>query len=236
MRGFTKAICIAGLAVAFGGAWIWLEQDPRRIGALLTQDGIAGIVATAGPWGPAVLIGLMAAAIVASPIPSAPIALVAGAAYGHVWGTAIIVAGAQVGAMSAFGLARWLGRDVLERRFGLRLSRGLMGSQRMLAWGVFVSRLLPFVSFDLVSYAAGLTKIGTGLFFVATLAGIVPASFLLAHFGGELAEGSPGGIALGVLGLGLLTGAPLIWKVLRGHRARKDASAPAAMERDWRAH
>ncbi len=34
-----------------------------------------------GPWGPLAIIGLMAIAIVFSPIPSAPIALTAGVAY-----------------------------------------------------------------------------------------------------------------------------------------------------------
>lgn len=228
MTAVVKVTALVGLAVALAGLWLWLRQDPDGFGRLLTQDGIARIVETAGPWGPSILIGLMAAAIVASPIPSAPIALVAGAAYGHVWGTAIIVAGAQAGAMTAFGLARWLGRDALERHLGLRLDRGLLGSQGALAWGVFISRLLPFVSFDLVSYAAGLTKIGAGLFFLATLAGIIPASFLLAHFGGTLTGGSTGGIALAVLGIGLLTGAPVVWSLLRGRRSERGTDADAA--------
>lgn len=54
---------------------------------------------------------------------------------------------------------------------------------------VFTSRLLPFVSFDLVSYAAGLSSLHFWRFALATLFGIVPASFLLAHFGDEAASG-----------------------------------------------
>jgi uncharacterized membrane protein YdjX (TVP38/TMEM64 family) len=53
---------------------------------------------------------------------------------------------------------------------------------------VFISRLLPFVSFDLVSYAAGLTRLHAWRFALATLARIVPASFILSHFGGETAN------------------------------------------------
>ena len=64
---------------------------------------------------------------------------------------------------------------------------------------VFATRLMPFLSFDVISYAAGLTPLATWRFAVATVAGIVPASFLLAHFGGELASTDGRGIALTAL-------------------------------------
>lgn len=38
-----------------------------------------------GLWGPLAVIALMTLAVRVSPIPSAPIALAAGAAYGHGW-------------------------------------------------------------------------------------------------------------------------------------------------------
>ena len=80
---------------------------------------------------------------------------------------------------------------------------------------VFASRLLPFISFDVVSYAAGLTTLSLWRFAVATLAGILPASFLLAHFGGEMATGELDRIMLAVLALGLLTAIPLACEMLR---------------------
>ena len=48
---------------------------------------------------------------------------------------------------------------------------------------------LPFIFFDVVSYAAGLTALSFWRFAIATLASIMPASFLLAHFGNEMATG-----------------------------------------------
>ena len=87
---------------------------------------------------------------------------------------------------------------------------------------VFVSRLLPFVSFDVVSYAAGLTPLTFWRFALATLAGILPASFVLAHFGGEMATGETERILYSVLALGVLTALPLIVHFLR--ERRRDAS------------
>lgn len=183
-------------------------------------------VEAAGLLGPIVIVGLMTVAIVATPIPSAPIALAAGAAYGHTLGTAYIVAGAELGALAAFGLARFLGRDVLKRWLGERVDAGWLGSQNALTVTVFVSRLLPFVSFDFISYAAGLSRLHFWRFGLATLAGIIPASFVLAHFGNEMVSGDTSRAAWAAIGLGVLTLTPLVivgvrdWQKRRAHHDR----------------
>ena len=139
-------------------------------------------------------------------------------------GTIYIAIGSEAGALIAFGIARLVGYDVLRRWFGERLSLGLLGSQNMLMWIVFVTRLLPFISFDIVSYAAGLTPLAMWRFAAATLAGIVPVSFLLAHFGGEMASMDSRRIMIAVLALGALTLAPIAVKLwLDRRRARKRA-------------
>lgn len=75
---------------------------------------------------------------------------------------------------------------------------------------VLVSRLIPFISFDLVSYAAGLTVLSFWRFATATAIGIGPASFLLAHFGDELATGEIEKIFYAVLALGAITLVPVL--------------------------
>ena len=77
-----------------------------------------------GYAGPMVIILLMATAIIINPIPSAPVALTAGALYGHGWGTVYVVAGATAGAIGAFGIARLLGYGLMQRYFGNRLNLG----------------------------------------------------------------------------------------------------------------
>ena len=80
---------------------------------------------------------------------------------------------------------------------------------------------MPFVSFDMISYAAGLSRLHLWRFALATLAGIVPASFLLAHFGGEAVSGDLGRATWAVLGLGLVTGLPLLWIATRRKTPKK---------------
>jgi uncharacterized membrane protein YdjX (TVP38/TMEM64 family) len=206
---------LAILAVALLGVWQFVPSVFTEARALMDVERLNMLVVRAGIWGPVVIVTLMTVAVVASPIPSAPIALAAGAAYGHLWGAVQVVIGAELGALIAFGLARILGHDVLRWVFGDRVDAGLLGSQDALTMTVFASRLMPFVSFDMISYAAGLSRLHVWRFALATLAGIIPASFLLAHFGGEAVSGELGQATWAVLGLGLVTGLPLLWIATR---------------------
>lgn len=208
-------VAIAIFGVALLGVWLFVPSVFAEARELMNGERLERLVARSGLWGPILIVTLMAVAVVASPIPSAPIALAAGAAYGHVWGTVQIVIGAELGALIAFGLARVMGRDVIRRVFGEYADAGLLGSQTALTATVFASRLMPFVSFDMISYAAGLSRLQAWRFALATLAGIIPASFLLAHFGGDAVSGDFGRATWAVLGLGLVTGIPLLWVAVR---------------------
>lgn len=163
-----------------------------------------------GFFGPLLLIALMTLAIVFSPLPSAPIALAAGALYGHSYGTIYIVVGAELGAIIAFLIARIAGHELASQYLGSKFSLGRFGSQNALTSIVFISRLIPFMSFDLVSYAAGLTPIKFWRFASATLLGLIPVSFALAHMGGEfITSDEKVKLMVIVLLVGLLTLAPL---------------------------
>lgn len=176
------------------------------------------LVASAGNWGPLVIIALMTTAIVFSPLPSAPVALASGAMYGHAWGTIYVVIGAELGALFAFALARWFARDLVAHHLEGRIGHIFLGSQNYLTLIVFLSRLVPFVSFDLVSYAAGLTRITTARFALATLTGILPASFFLAHFGGELGSGDADRMELGLLVIASVAAAAYLINVFAARR------------------
>jgi uncharacterized membrane protein YdjX (TVP38/TMEM64 family) len=218
--GILAAMAVLGLAAL--GVWWFVPSVLVEFQRLMERETLEALVARAGIWGPVLIIGLMTVAVVASPIPSAPIALAAGAAYGHIWGTVQVMLGAELGALIAFGLARTLGRDAVRRLLGDRVDAGLLGSQNALTWTVFASRLMPFVSFDMISYAAGLSRVHAWRFALATLAGIVPASFLLAHVGLEAASGDMSRATWLVLGLGLATGLPLLWIAVR-HRKKTES-------------
>jgi len=201
------------LVVVFAGLYLYLEQS-GSINTFFNQQSLQQIIDDYGQWGPLLIIIFMSGAIVMSPLPSAPIALASGAAFGHTWGTIYILIGAELGAIIAFSMARMLGYDVMRRRFGDRIKFKWLQSENNLMLVVGVSRLIPFISFDIVSYAAGLTSLGYLRFALATLLGIIPASFLLAHFGSELVSSDLPNMIITVLLLGGITAVPLVIGVL----------------------
>jgi len=197
-------LIVAGLLVS-QVSWFF------EISKSFDQHSVAEIAEHAGIWGPIAIISLMATAIVASPIPSAPIGLAAGALYGTTFGAVCIVIGAELGAMIAFFLARTLDRKILKSWFGERLSKGMLGSQNVIMTTVFFSRLIPFFSFDMISYAAGLSHLEFWRFALATFAGVVPVSIAISYFGNEVGTGDLRRATWAILGFGLITGLPILW-------------------------
>jgi uncharacterized membrane protein YdjX (TVP38/TMEM64 family) len=71
-------------------------------------------------------------------------------------------------------------------------------------WAVLIARLLPFVSFDIVSYAAGLTAMGWWEFIWATGLGQLPATLVYSYVG-DMLVGSVRNVVFGLLMLFALT-------------------------------
>lgn len=209
------------LLIFFMSLYIYMYQA-GELNSFYSLKSIQVRLQQIGSWGPIFIIVLMTGAIVMSPIPSAPIAIAAGVAYGHTWGTLYILIGAEIGALIAFSISRLLGYSAMKKRFGNQIKYKFLNSKKHIMFFVFVTRLIPFISFDIVSYAAGLTTISYLQFAIATFAGILPASFLLAHFGGEIASDDSQRIMITVLLLGAITVVTLMIGLINKKRKTND--------------
>ena len=215
-----NAIVIVLIIVMLVGVYLLLENMGAKE-LYLNMDSLILRLRELEIAGPLMVIGLMALAIVFNPLPSAPVALASGAVYGHTLGTAYIVIGAEIGAVIAFMIARLTGFKLMQKYIGDKWSLNRFTTQNSLTVIIFASRLVPFLSFDLISYAAGLTPITLWRFALATFLGLIPASFLLAHFGGEMAESSLQDVTLLVLVIGLITIIPFLFKALKKNRNKQ---------------
>lgn len=206
---FAVAILVACAIIAF----YWSDLPA------LDEKSIETLITGSGRIGPLLLIGLMTLAIVFSPIPSGPIALAAGVVFGTVLGAVYVIIGAVLGAVIAFGTARWLGHAAIRASDNAVLRFiATPRSQGALMAVVFASRLVPFVSFDAVSYAAGVTNLTFLRFVLATVVGVVPVSFALTAMGAGLHDHGPSPALLAAIaGITLV---PVIGKWLwdRTHR------------------
>ncbi|MDP2666074.1 MAG: TVP38/TMEM64 family protein [Candidatus Diapherotrites archaeon] len=140
-----------------------------------------------GVFTPLILIIMLVVATVITPIPQSLIIITIGAIYGPVAGFALALVGGVLAASTAFIVARTFGRDVV-RRFLPQTHSFYQFFEKNAAWFVFVLRLIPTVSFDLVSYAAGLTKLRYFPFVTATFFGMMPATLSFVLIGAGITE------------------------------------------------
>jgi len=132
-----------------------------------------------------------------------------------------VVVGAEAGALIAFAIARSLGYDVIHRWSRVRPVLNWLGkdrSQGTLMLIIFASRLVPFISFDAVSYAAGLTPLAFWRFVVATLAGVIPAAYLITAFGGLLMASESGLVTIVLILVSGITLLPVVAKLFFSRR------------------
>lgn len=211
MSNIAKAFL---LLTIFVGMYLFLNLSGLDAN-LFNSKNLQSILLNLNSFGPFLIIVLMTSAIIMSPLPSAPIAIASGYVYGHTWGTVYILIGAELGAIIAFSISKLLGYESIQKRFGHKIDSTWINSPKHLMWVVFISRMIPFISFDIVSYASGLTKISYIQFAVATLAGIIPVSFLLAHFGSTMVSSDIESMMLTILFLGIITVIPLIFSITK---------------------
>lgn len=175
---------------------VWRATDVERF---FSVSRLRAWLAGLGAIAPIAHMGLMTVAIVVSPFPTLPLDVAAGLAFGPILGTVYSLVGATIGATVAFLVARAIGRRPVARLVGGHLSVCSACSDKVLAKVVFFSRLIPVVSFDVVSYGAGLTAMSVRAFMTATFFGMIPLTFVYNYFGSVLDLRSWVGVAVAVV-------------------------------------
>ncbi len=208
----TGKILAVVLALAAG----YLAVPWHEVEAFLAPAHLTMVLNEAGPLAPLLLVFGMATAVVIAPIPSLPLDLAAGAAYGPLWGTVYVVIGAELGAMLSFLIARWLGRDAIARLLKSDLVFCQACNDHQLLGLIFFARLIPVFSFDVISYGAGLTGVSFKWFALATLVGMIPPTFAFTYFGSSVVSAQGALIAAGVAMVGLFLLVPRILLRYRG--------------------
>jgi len=118
-------------------------------------------------------------------IPAVALTLGAGAIFGFVGGSIIVIIGASLGATTAFLLARTVLRHRVERITARHvkfraLDRAITREGTKIMWLV---RLSGFPPFTWVNYAFGLTGVTVRAYLITTLFGIIPGSLAFTWAG-----------------------------------------------------
>lgn len=183
-------------------------------------DAVRSWVAGAGWVAPAVFIAVYVALTVAL-MPGSLLTIAGGLLFGIPTGSVLTIVGATLGATIAFGVARGLGREAVDRLVSGRVERvdAWLASRGFLA--VVTLRLVPLVPFNAANYAVGVTGVRPRDYIAGTALGIVPGVVAYTIIGARATEpGDP--LFLGALvGLGLLV---LAGTLTLNHKRRRDAA------------
>lgn len=166
-----------------------------------------------GVLGPIAYIGVLALSVVISPMPGAPIAVVAGTIWGSLLAGVYSVIGGFLGSAIAYYLGRTLGRSAIQSLTGKNIYFTKQHGEIYLTWFIFLTRLLPVLPFDLISYAAGIAGLSFPAYACATLLGMIPSTFFLTYLGSTFMVNKFFSIPLLIVFLILLIGLP--WGIRR---------------------
>jgi uncharacterized membrane protein YdjX (TVP38/TMEM64 family) len=145
-----------------------------------------------GPIAPAVYFVLVTIEVVIAPIPGLMLYAPGGIIFGAFWGGAISLAGNVIGAGIACAIARSLRPERLERWFESEKLAGVRaGLEQYGGWLIFLLRLNPLTSSDVISYAAGLAEFPARTVMLATAAGMAPLCFAQAWLAESLLVAFP---------------------------------------------
>ena len=186
--GIKKGTLIIVLLVCIA-AYLWVPEIHKTMNRIFKMFAsgdftvVRDFVASYGGYAALISFLLMIFQSIAAPLPAFLITFANASLFGWWKGAILSWSSAMVGAAICFYIAKILGRDVAEK---LTSKTGLEQIDNT----ILICRLLPFVSFDIVSYAAGLTSMSFVSFFVATGVGQLPATIVYSYVGGMLTGGA----------------------------------------------
>jgi len=150
---------------------------------ILIGDNVSEVLAIIRSWGvaaPLISILLMVLQAIVAPLPAYLITAANGIIFGVFWGVIISLIGALSGALVAFFMARWFYNQYASHLIQKTETKEYIekiSSQHGFKV-ILVARLIPLISFDLISFAAGASTIKISHFVVATLIGMLPATIV----------------------------------------------------------
>ncbi|CAG36379.1 TVP38/TMEM64 family protein [Desulfotalea psychrophila] len=190
MKIFKPLIFIAIITLLCIPFWQSIEQV-FFLFSIYDLDSIKGYILSFGPWAPIVSFLLMIFQSIIAPLPAFLITFANATLFGWVYGAILSWVSAMAGALLCFWIARFLGREMVEKLTSKEALKGVDGFfERHGKYAILIARLLPFVSFDIVSYAAGLTSMSFWQFLWATGIGQLPATLVYSYAGEMLTGGA----------------------------------------------
>ncbi|MEK6266244.1 MAG: TVP38/TMEM64 family protein [Clostridium sp.] len=152
-----------------------------------TPENVKTFVEGCGVFSPVVYIVLFAV-VPLTLFPDSILAIAGGMCFGMVNGFIYTMIGAMFGGALSFYLAQTLGRKVLNKFIKKDISNLEKAIKDKGFALVFALRLIPLFPFDIISYAAGFSRVRFKDFALATIFGMIPGIFVFVNIGDKVGE------------------------------------------------
>jgi uncharacterized membrane protein YdjX (TVP38/TMEM64 family) len=183
-NGKMPAIKATVLIVFLVTAFVIVRFTPLK--AYLTVEKLGLFLETAGPWAPAAYIVSYAAGVCLF-MPGVLLATVGAAIFGPYYGFLYVWVGAMFGAVLAFFIGRYLGRDFATSLIGNKLKKYDESIARNGFATVLYLRLVYF-PFTPMNFGMGLTNVRFLDYLYGTAIGILAGTFIFTFFIGSIKE------------------------------------------------
>lgn len=199
---------------SYASGGVIAELMGAALGGDRSIDGLRDALVSAGAWAPVAYVAAVTIEVMVAPIPGLLLYLPGGALFGGLFGGTLALIGNVIGASLAAWLAGAAGGRLLRIDDWPRLRRysDRLGERGLLL--VFLLRLNPLTSSDLVSYAAGLAGVPVWRVALGTALGMAPLCYAQSYASEWLFRWLPGSTLI-ILALALAYLAAVLYFLLR---------------------
>ncbi|MFU8804456.1 MAG: TVP38/TMEM64 family protein, partial [Bradymonadaceae bacterium] len=170
-------LLLLGLLV---GTFLLLATGP-------TEAWLTSLFAAVGNWGAAGVVVFVVVFVAATIVlvPGSVLTIAAGFLFGVVGGLVVVSLASLLGALAALVIGRYLARDLVRDRLArsprIQLLLQVIEDDGFKA--VLLARLVPFLPYNLLNYALGLTHVRWRPYMLGTVVGMLPGSLALVYVG-----------------------------------------------------
>ncbi|MCY2688443.1 TVP38/TMEM64 family protein [Salinimicrobium sp. TH3] len=162
---------------------LWMH-DAIRVLISNDQENIRSWVTNFGWFGPILLVLAMIGQMFLMVIPTTLLLIVCIVAYGPIWGSALALFAIYSASSAGYFIGRVFGSFTVEKLLGSTAkARTTVFLEKYGFWAIFITRLNPFLSNDVVSLVSGMVKMDYWKFSFASITGITPLILIIAFFG-----------------------------------------------------
>jgi len=191
--------------------FIYDFKDIKKINLKMLEDYIKSF----GSWSIAVFLVISIIRPLAVFIPITFITLIAGSLYGPVYGFLLAMVSIIISSNVAFLISRYLGKSFIEKLIKKRVEKINLRVGKSGFKIIFIMRISGVFPLDILSYAAGLTKVKYMDFMLATILGSMIETFSVAFMGHNIKNPMSPGFILSVTLVVLTVGIPLIFNKVK---------------------